>query len=117
MSVGHLEGEMRRCWMCSAVEHRVYVRAYNKGRQTFLAIGWICPACNSFTYEHDKLLYLAILSNGKKRRRCVCGAPMLRLYAKNLKTQRFTAVGWLCLRERWYMLDDADLTALVGKDA
>ena len=37
---------------------------------------------------------------------------MLRLYVKQPKTQRFIAIGWLCLREFSHTSDTLDLKAL-----
>ena len=91
---------------------RVYVRVSRNGRQTYLAVGWLCPQCRAFSYEHEKLYYLAISPKRKPKRRCFCGSPMLRLYVKQPKSQKFIAVGWLCLHNIPHTIYTLNLKAL-----
>ena len=103
---------MIRCHLCGSIKRRCYIRASRNGRRTYLAIGWLCLLCKIFSYEHEKLYHLAISPKRKPKMRCSCGSAMLRLYVKEPKTQRFIAIGWLCLREFSHTTETLDLKAL-----
>jgi len=109
---GRRKGEMKRCHLCGSIKRRCYVEGFNNKKHTHLAVGWLCPLSKIFSYEHEKLYYLAISPKRKPKKRCPCGSATLRLYVKEPKTQKYTGVGWLCLRERRAMLDKAKLNEL-----
>ena len=109
---GRRKGSLKRCWHCSVIMRRVYVRVSDKGKRTFLAVGWICPRCEASLWEFERLNHLAISEKRKPKERCPCGAPMLRLYVKQQKSQKLIAVGWLCLREFSHTTETLDLKKL-----
>ena len=109
---GRRKGSLKRCWHCSVIMRRVYVRVSDRGKRTFLAVGWICPRCSAFSYEHERLNRLAASPNRKTKERCTCGAPMLRIYIRPQKSQTLRSIGWICLRNHTLTLDEASLKAL-----
>jgi len=115
--MGRRKGEMKRCWLCSVVMRRLYVHISRNGRETHLAVGWLCPRCEALLWEIEKRLYLSYDRRRKPKKRCACGAPMLRLYVKQPKTQRFIGIGWLCLREFSHTSETLDLSPLKAENA
>lgn len=112
MCMGRRRGEMHRCVLCGSIRRRCYVRVSRNGRRTHIAVGWLCPQCEYFSCETERFVLLSHYQKHKPKRRCNCGAPMLRLYVKQPKTQKFIAVGWLCLREFSHSTDTLNLSRL-----
>ena len=109
---GRRKGSLKRCWHCSVIMRRVYVRVSDRGKRTFLAVGWICPRCEASLWEFERLNHLAISEKRKPKERCSCGAPMLRIYIRPQKSQKLKSIGWICLRNHTLTLDEASLKAL-----
>jgi len=109
---GRRKGSLERCWLCSTIMRRVYVRVSDKGKRTFLAVGWLCPKCEAFSCEFERLNYLVTSPKRKPKKQCSCGAPMLRTYIRPQKSQKLIAIGWLCLRNHTLSLDEANLKKL-----
>jgi len=114
--MGRRKGEMKRCHLCEGIMRRCYVELFRNGRHTHLTVGWLCPRCEAFLWEIERRLYLSYDRRRKPKKRCACGAPMLRLYVKQPKTQRFIGIGWLCLREFSHTTDTLNLKALNAEE-
>ena len=110
--MGRRRGEMNRCSLCGSIKRRCYVRVSRNGRQTYLAVGWLCERCESFSCETERFVLLSYYQRHKPKKRCLCGAPMLRLYVKQPKAQKFIGIGWLCLREFSHSSDTLNLSHL-----
>ena len=115
--MGRRRGEMRRCDLCGSIKRRCYVELFRNGRHTHLAVGWLCPRCETFSCETERYVWLSHSRRHKPKKRCSCGAPMLRLYVKEPKTQRFIAIGWLCLREFSHTSETLDPSPLKAGNA
>ena len=115
--MGRRRGEMRRCDLCESIKRRCYVEVFNNKKHTHLAVGWICPHCETFSCETERYVFLSHSRRRKPKKRCSCGAPMLRLYVKQPKTQKLIAVGWLCLSEFLHTSATLDLSPLKVENA
>ena len=104
---------------------RIYITPVLSGRQVFKGVGWLCEHCGKVVPDTRAIFELS----GKRRpkRRCTCGAPMLRAYKREsykvtvkftrngkeevlkvrkngeivteyILKQRFVPIGWLCLK-------------------
>ena len=108
---------MMRCDLCGSIKRRCYVEVFNNKKHTHLAIGWLCPRCETFSCETERYVMLSHSRRHKPKMRCSCGAPMLRLYVKQPKTQKLIAVGWLCLSEFLHTSATLDLSPLKVENA
>ena len=117
MCMGRRKGERKRCVLCGSIKHRCYVRVSRNGRRTHIAVGWLCERCETFSCETERYVWLSYYQRHKPKKRCICGAPMLRLYVKQPKSQKFIGIGWLCLKEFSHTSDTLDLSPLKAENA
>jgi len=100
---------LKRCWRCGAMRRKVYVRISRRQKNTFIAVGWLCSQCGTFSYELERLRWLASSHKRKPKKRCLCGAPMLRIYIRPQKSQTLRSIGWICLRNYTPLFDETNL--------
>jgi len=115
--MGRRKGEMKRCDLCGSIKRRCYVEVFRNGKHTHLTVGWLCPRCESFSCETERYVWLSYYQRHKPKKRCSCGAPMLRLYVKQPKSQKFIGIGWLCLKEFSHTSETLDLSPLKAENA
>ncbi|MHC1600009.1 MAG: hypothetical protein ACXQS5_04215 [Candidatus Methanospirareceae archaeon] len=115
--MGRRKGEMKRCGLCGGFKRRCYVEVFRNGKHTYLAVGWLCPRCETFSCETERYVLLSHNPKRKPKKRCSCGSPMLRLYVKEPKTQKLIAIGWLCLSDFSHTSNTLDFSHLKAENA
>jgi len=109
--------------VCGRRLRRIYITPVLSGRQVFKGVGWLCEHCGKVVPDMRAIFELS----GKRRpkRRCTCGAPMLRAYKREsykvqakltrngkeevlkeyILKQRFVPIGWFCLGCHSFLID------------